>query len=259
MATDLSFFDATLAQLAQLPVQRVLAADTRVPAGARYPPKHFDFKMPAIQVPLVPSEEQADYFSLTFKTLKAPVRKFTLHVSSVRTVAQVKRHLSRLSNIPADSMRLVLGGKGLVDTKLIGDYAIPDGAVIQIISKPTGALSPAPSEQEQPEQPEQGAGALAAAELNPLSSALSPSGGQKPTQAAAAAAVARAAAEGAGDATDASSDGEQSTALDDSTRSLLRQKNGAFRNNLRELLHAEFGSSQADAVDRLLDSYFASL
>ncbi|KAJ1738484.1 hypothetical protein LPJ58_007230, partial [Coemansia sp. RSA 1591] len=77
--TDASFFDATLAQLSQLTALRTRVADTPVPEGSRYPPQNFDFKMPPIRTSTVSSEEREDYFSLTFKTLKAPVRKFTLH------------------------------------------------------------------------------------------------------------------------------------------------------------------------------------
>ncbi|KAJ2463111.1 hypothetical protein GGI03_004054, partial [Coemansia sp. RSA 2337] len=94
MSPDKSFFDATLAQLSQLSTLRALVADAKVPAGSRYPPKNYDFKA-TIQSMILPPEEREDYYSLTFKTLKAPVQKFTLHTSSIRTVAQVKRHLAR--------------------------------------------------------------------------------------------------------------------------------------------------------------------
>ncbi|KAJ2765889.1 hypothetical protein IWQ57_004599 [Coemansia nantahalensis] len=249
MSSDLSFFDATLAQLAQLSAQRAFSADTRVPEGARYPPKHYDFQLPIASRPLVPAEEREDFYSLTFKTLKAPVRKFTLHVSSVRTVAQVKRHLGRIANIPVGSMRLVLGGKGLVDGKLIGDYSIPADAVIQIISKPAGAAADA------------GDAPADVPDVNPLSAALG-ADERRPVVPAVERAIeetAAAAAAAGGDMTDASSDAEGATALDRATRDQLQHKTGAFRNNLRQLLHTQFGGSQADAVDGMLDSYFASL
>ncbi|KAJ1853617.1 hypothetical protein GGH12_006019 [Coemansia sp. RSA 1822] len=240
--TDASFFDATLAQLSQLTALRNRVADTAAPEGSRYPPQHFDFKMPPIRTSTISSEEREDYFSLTFKTLKAPVRKFTLHTSSVRTVAQVKRHLSRISNIPVATMRLVLNGKGLVDAKLIGDYAIQDNSVIQIISKPAGS-APTPL--------------LEADELsvvdesvaNPLSSAL----GIKDLAAQVRERVP------AGYVSDVSSDGESGTVLSAATREQLQQKNGTFRNNLRETVHAQFSGSQAEVVDRLLDDFFATL
>ncbi|KAJ2390283.1 hypothetical protein H4S02_001945 [Coemansia sp. RSA 2611] len=246
MAADTSFFDATLAQLSQLAVQRNLAASAAVPDSARYPPPHFDFKMPAIRTSTVSSEEREDYFSLTFKTLKAPVRKFTLHTSSVRTVAQVKRHLARISNIPVATMRLVLNGKGLVDSKLIGDYAIQDSSVIQIISKPA-ASSPSPL----PEADE--LAVVDTAAENPLLRVLS-GGGTAAAKARATAMVAE-----SGEASDASSDGESGVVLSAATKEKLQQRNSAFRNNLREVIHGQFGSSQAGVVDRLLDSYFATL
>ncbi|KAJ1728751.1 hypothetical protein LPJ61_003870 [Coemansia biformis] len=232
MVSDMAFFDATLERLSQLSVQRAFSADTR---------------MPNIQKPLVPLEERVDFYSLAFKTLKAPVRKFTLHVSSVRTVAQVKRHLSRVSNIPVTAMRLVLNGKGLVDTKLIGDYSIQPDDVIQIISKPAGTASASETAQEP---------AVAdVPEINPLSSTLAQAE-PRPAISAAGRVAEVAVAE---DVTDASSDADACVVLSKSTKDQLQQKNGTFRNNLRELLHTQFGGSQADAVDHTLDSYFASL
>ncbi|KAJ2612073.1 hypothetical protein H4S08_002871 [Coemansia sp. RSA 1365] len=254
MATDLSFFDATLAQLSQMSVQRSLATETRIPDGLRYPPQNFDFKMPPIRTSFVASEEREDFFTLTFKTLKAPVRRFTLHTSSVRTVAQVKRHLSRVSGIASNNMRLVLGGKGLVDSKLIGDYAIQDDSVIQIISKPAGATpSPLPEADE--------VSVVDAAQANPLSSVLGQrSGTAKDVDAAVAQAAAMERNHAAtGYTTDASSDGESGMTLNQATKDQLQQKNSAFRNNLRELIHNQFSSSQAGVVDRILDGHFASL
>ncbi|KAJ2851327.1 hypothetical protein IWW36_001224 [Coemansia brasiliensis] len=244
MAADTSFFDATLAQLSQLAIQRSLATDTTVPEGSRYPPQHFDFKMPAIRTSTLPSEEREDYFSLTFKTLKAPVRKFTLHTSSVRTVAQVKRHLSRVSNIPVSTMRLVLNGKGLVDGKLIGDYAIQKSSVVQIISKPAGATpSPVPEAEEM----------AVVEDSNPLLHALSHKEKnialeQKAKE-----------VQRSGYASDATSDGESHVEINSATKEQLQQKNSSFRNNLRKLIHDQFGNTQAGAVDRLLDNYFASI
>ncbi|KAJ1719173.1 hypothetical protein LPJ53_006017 [Coemansia erecta] len=254
---DISFFDATLAQLSQLSALRSCSADTRVPDGTRYPSGHFDFKMPPIKTATVPSEEREDYFSLTFRTLKAPVRKFTLHTSSIRTVAQVKKHLSRISNIPVNNMRLVLAGKGLVDSKLIGDYNIQEGSVIQIISKPVGTSADSPALEEAEKVALVDAAAI---ESNPLSSALKQQNAS-PTAAAADTGKARALqAENSEYATDASSDGESgSTTISQSTKEQLTKPNSAFRNSLRELIHTKFSSSQAAVVDRALGDYLASL
>ncbi|KAI8324513.1 hypothetical protein GQ54DRAFT_58152 [Martensiomyces pterosporus] len=211
--------------------------------------------MPPTQATTVPPEEREDYFSLTFKTLRAPVRKFTLHTSSIRTVAQVKRHLSRVSNIPFASMRLVLGGKGLVDSKLIGDYPVNSASVIQIISKPAGAAaSPVP------EEDKGGPVDAAAAENNPLSSVLDQeSGGQQAEVPAAAAGEAvRTATQDHDYTTDASSDAG-ADAVNSPTKDQLQQQNSAFRVGLRELIHSHFGSTQASAVDNLLESYFSTL
>ncbi|KAJ2856598.1 hypothetical protein J3B02_001509 [Coemansia erecta] len=260
-----------LAQLSQLSALRSCSADTKVPDGLRYPPGHFDFKTTK-----VPPEDREDYFSLTFRTLKAPVRKFTLHTSSVRTVAQVKRHLSRISNIPVNSMRLVLNGKGLVDPKLIGDYNIQDSSVIQIISKPPaagtagGADSPAAKE----EADKVSLVDDAAAENNPLSSALKqqdagnsqvPESQKEAPVSASTNASARFSAkgkalvEGSEYNTDMSSDGESETKLSQSTKDQLMQPSSSFRNSLREFVHTKFSSSQATAVDRALGEFFSTL
>ncbi|KAJ2786607.1 hypothetical protein GGI15_001381 [Coemansia interrupta] len=213
--------------------------------------------MPPIKTATVPSEEREDYFSLTFRTLKAPVRKFTLHTSSIRTVAQVKKHLSRISNIPVNSMRLVLAGKGLVDSKLIGDYNIQEGSVIQIISKPVGTSAGSPALEEAEKVALVDAAAI---ESNPLSSALK----QQDVSPAAAADTGKARAlkaENSEYATDASSDGESggNTTISQSTREQLTKPNSAFRNSLREFVHTKFSSSQAAAVDRALGEYLATL
>ncbi|KAJ2377558.1 hypothetical protein GGI05_006852 [Coemansia sp. RSA 2603] len=212
--------------------------------------------MPPIKTATVPSEEREDYFSLTFRTLKAPVRKFTLHTSSIRTVAQVKKHLSRISNIPVSNMRLVLSGKGLVDTKLIGDYNIQEGSVIQIISKPVGASADSPGLEEAEKVALVDAAAI---ESNPLSSALK----QQDAAPASATDTGKARALQAANseyATDASSDGETgNTTISQSTREQLNKSNSAFRNSLREFIHTKFSSSQATAVDRALGEYLETL
>ncbi|KAJ1668813.1 hypothetical protein IW140_000120 [Coemansia sp. RSA 1813] len=261
MSTDALFFDSTLAELNSLTASiRTFAADSKVPLDARYPPKSYDFQMPPIQSTQLASEDRQDYFTLNFKTLKAPVRKYTVHASSVRTVGQVKRHLSRISNIPVSTMRLVLGGKGLVDTKLIGDYNIQKDSVIQIISKPAGGAA-TPVGAEEAEQ-------LAlidgeATEMsNPLLSALGRGGEGKGDPQGHDAVMKKSMAGLRAHheyTSDASSDGESSTTMSHTTKEQLQKNNSAFRNSLRDLVHGQFGTSQATIVDRLLDTYFESL
>ncbi|KAJ2909019.1 hypothetical protein GGI21_002301, partial [Coemansia aciculifera] len=131
-------------------------------------------------------------------------------------------HLSRVSNIPVASIRLALGGKGMVDGKLIGDYAIPEGAVIQIISKTGGgddvseAVAPVDAD-------------------NPLSSVLN-------QESAAAMAV------------DEKKEEEEvkeqlppppSSTISEDGKKLLLQEPSVFRTKLRELVYKHF--KQADA------------
>ncbi|KAJ2415074.1 hypothetical protein GGI10_001943 [Coemansia sp. RSA 2530] len=219
MSPDKSFFDATLAQLSQLSTLRALATDTKVPAGTRYPPKNYDFKA-------------------------TPVQKFTLHTSSVRTVAQAKRHLARVSNIPVANMRLVLGGKGLVDTKLIGDYSIPEDAVIQIISKP-----PVAGEAAMAEVP------AAASDVNPLSSVLNQESKEEVAKEEAAVSTS--------DKTDnsGSDDGENRAPenLTEETMKELGDSESAFRTKFRELVHSHFGKGQGEAVNSALGKTFDTL
>ncbi|KAJ1963781.1 hypothetical protein GGI12_001842 [Dipsacomyces acuminosporus] len=215
--------------------------------------------MPPVQESALPPEEREDYFSLTFRTLKAPIRKFTLHTSSVRTVAQVKRHLARISNIPVASMRLVLGGKGLVDSKLIGDYPISKDSVIQIIAKPAGAADA----QSAQETEKLNAMETAVSENNPLSSVLDKERSQQVSDAPA---VISAAAHSSAHAdthehdytSDASSEADPN-AVSSATRDQLKQKNSAFRSGLRDLVNGQFGATQAAAVNSLLDSYLSTL
>ncbi|KAJ2458480.1 hypothetical protein GGF42_002041 [Coemansia sp. RSA 2424] len=234
MSQDKSFFDATLAQLSQLSTLRALSLDSKVPPGSRYPPKNHDFKMPAIKSMMLAPEERSDYYSLTFKTLKAPVQKYTLHTSSVRTVAQVKRHLSRVSNIPVSNMRLALGGKGLVDGKLIGDYVIPEDAVIQIISRPAvaGGEPAAVSE-------------MTADDANPLSSVLNQENEKEEKEdVRPAKEIAKAVEVGDG------------IAVSEETKAQLREGNSVFRTKLRELAFEHFGQDQASAVDAHITTLF---
>lgn len=204
--------------------------------------------MPSIKTTLVRSEDREDFFTLKFKTLRPPIRHFTLHTTSVRTVAQVKRHLSRVSNIPQGQMRLVLGGKGLVDQKLIGDYrGVHDGSsVIQIISKPaaaatgTGDQTPV-SEAEQME--------VMAEQMNPLSNALEKDEPHYQQQQQQQQRVLRAAGE-------ESSSEEESRVLNQQTLAKCKEPNGALRNSLRTLLHTHLPGRQAELLDTRLDNEF---
>ncbi|KAJ2112782.1 hypothetical protein IW146_004366 [Coemansia sp. RSA 922] len=191
---------------------------------------------------ILPPEEREDYYSLTFKTLKAPVQKFTLHTSSVRTVAQVKRHLARVSNIPVANMRLVLGGKGLVDTKLIGDYAIPEDAVIQIISKPPVAGEAANAE----------SATAAADEANPLSSVLN----QENEKEVAKEETVPIVAEEADDSTSEDNLVKPAESYTSETMEQLSERDSVFRTKLRELVDSQFSKGQAQRLAEDLDKFF---
>ncbi|KAJ2659582.1 hypothetical protein IWW48_003421 [Coemansia sp. RSA 1200] len=265
--TDALFFNSTLAELSKLTASvRALSADSKVPAAAKYPAlRSHDLKMPDIQIRAIAGGdkeedgEQQDYFTLNFRTLGTPVRKYTVHVSSVRTVSQVKRHLSKISSIPVDSMRLVLAGKGLVDTKLIGDYNVRGDSVIQIISKAAGSATPplAGTAGDDDGLMRANSNSLGDEVSNPLLTAL---GRSEPADRDAVMKKSIAGLRDTPDDTsDASSDAEDQSTLTQATRTQLTKSDSAFRSELRRLAHAQFSPNQATLVDSLLDTYFKTL
>lgn len=93
--------------------------------------------------------------SLTFKSTKPP-RTFVLpHAAPTDTVATIKTQLAQQPGAPpADAQRLLLKGKALADGKLLQEYAVKDGDIVNVMLKPgidfdwdasKGAAAPAPS------------------------------------------------------------------------------------------------------------------
>ncbi|KAF7325678.1 hypothetical protein MKEN_00417700 [Mycena kentingensis (nom. inval.)] len=75
--------------------------------------------------------------SVTFKSLK-PAASYTIAVNPTDTIAAVKAALAAQPNgPPVDAQRLLLKGKALADAKLVKEYPIKDGDIVNLVLKPT--------------------------------------------------------------------------------------------------------------------------
>ncbi|KAF8348530.1 hypothetical protein F5887DRAFT_950484 [Amanita rubescens] len=75
--------------------------------------------------------------NITFKSIKPPA-SYSLSVHPTDTISTLKSQLadSHPSAPPADAQRLLLKGKSLADNKLLKEYSIKDGDVINLMVKP---------------------------------------------------------------------------------------------------------------------------
>lgn len=99
----------------------------------------------------------ADTVSVVFKSAK-PALSFPLNVSFSDTILTIKQQLASHPRAPqADIQRFLLKGKALVDNKLLKEYGVTEGTVINLMIKPgshwdgsettvpNNSLSPVPS------------------------------------------------------------------------------------------------------------------
>jgi hypothetical protein len=85
----------------------------------------------------------ATSISLTFKSTKPP-QSFILAVQPTDTVSEVKASLSSQPHAPpAEAQRLLLRGKALADSKLLKEYGVKEGDVINLMLKPGFDWDPA--------------------------------------------------------------------------------------------------------------------
>ncbi|KIJ36714.1 hypothetical protein M422DRAFT_179033 [Sphaerobolus stellatus SS14] len=83
-----------------------------------------------------PSGSSSETINVVFKAAKPPI-SFPLAVSTSDTVATIKQQLASQSRAPsADIQRLLLKGKVLADAKLLKEYGVAEGAVINLMVKP---------------------------------------------------------------------------------------------------------------------------
>ncbi|KAJ3029817.1 hypothetical protein HDV00_009429 [Rhizophlyctis rosea] len=90
-----------------------------------------------------PSSAPSPQLTLTIKPLKGG-QAFTLPVSRLEPIDDIKLRVAAKSGIPATQQRLVFGGKGLAEGKTLLDYGIGDGASIHLLKKAGGAAEKAP-------------------------------------------------------------------------------------------------------------------
>ncbi|KAK0435172.1 hypothetical protein EV421DRAFT_1837100 [Armillaria borealis] len=86
------------------------------------------------------SKKRLDPITLTFKSLK-PASSTALRVSPSDTVLSIKSQLSPAN--PA-AVRLLLKGKALADNKLLLEYPVHDGDVVNLILKDITLAAPVP-------------------------------------------------------------------------------------------------------------------
>jgi UV excision repair protein RAD23 len=78
----------------------------------------------------------AETISLSFKVSKPP-RTFTLPLSPADSIATIKEQLATQPGAPpGEAQRLLLKGKALADGKLLKEYSVRDGDVINLMLKP---------------------------------------------------------------------------------------------------------------------------
>ncbi|KAF9257963.1 hypothetical protein L218DRAFT_909866 [Marasmius fiardii PR-910] len=112
------------------------------------PPENSLSKVPVLQIQVPPAPERKEVeqsssnesITLTFKSTK-PAATFTLSVLPTDTIASIKSQLFESSLTsphapPADAQRLLLKGKALADNKLLKEYPIKAGDVVNLMVKP---------------------------------------------------------------------------------------------------------------------------
>jgi len=88
------------------------------------------------------SEPTAASITLTFKSLKPPL-SFTLSVQPTDTIQSIKSFLASQHRAPpAAIQRLLLKGKALADAKLLKEYNVKDGDIVNLMIKPGHTWDP---------------------------------------------------------------------------------------------------------------------
>merc|ERR1711879_525709 len=75
---------------------------------------------------------------VNFRTMTQ--RQFSLHLMPHTTIAEVKESVRTEEGIPEDQQRLIYGGKQLEDDRTVGDYSIPDDAVVHLVLRLRGGM-----------------------------------------------------------------------------------------------------------------------
>ncbi|KZT01047.1 ubiquitin-domain-containing protein [Laetiporus sulphureus 93-53] len=107
------------------------------------PPEKSLKKIPVLPVEVPPPPESKapvaapiGSLSITFKSIK-PAKTYNLTVQSTDTISDIKSQLAAEPGAPpADVQRLLLKGKAFADGKLLQEYSVKDGDIINLIIKP---------------------------------------------------------------------------------------------------------------------------
>ncbi|KIM19459.1 hypothetical protein M408DRAFT_83529 [Serendipita vermifera MAFF 305830] len=137
------------------------------------PPNLWPSRIPVLGVILPPPEKKAagnaanlaEVLNVTFKSLK-PAYSVTLPIQPADSIQALKSTLTSQASSPLtnSTLRLLLKGKALLDSKLVKDYDIKDGSVINVMA--TAAPPSAP--------PVNNSMGLSAADRDPVPAAASP-------------------------------------------------------------------------------------
>ncbi|KAK7043218.1 hypothetical protein VNI00_008572 [Paramarasmius palmivorus] len=114
------------------------------------PPENSLSRIPVLQVPIPPAPERKgkdepasnESITITIKSAK-PAATFTLSVLPTDTIASIKAQLFESTSLatssnhapPADAQRLLHKGKALADNKLLKEYPIKAGDVVNLMVK----------------------------------------------------------------------------------------------------------------------------
>lgn len=90
--------------------------------------------------------------NLTIKSLK-PALTISVMGKPSESVADLKRAIAAAGGPEADSQRLLIKGKALADNKLLMEYELADGAVINLIAKAAAPVAAAPAPSQVPTPP----------------------------------------------------------------------------------------------------------
>ncbi|KAJ3056548.1 hypothetical protein HK097_006181 [Rhizophlyctis rosea] len=109
-----------------------------------------------------PSSAPAPQLTITIKPLKGG-QSFTLPVSRLEPIDDLKLRVAAKSGVPASHQRLVFGGKALLEGKTLLDFGIGDGATVHLLKKAgaekaeVSAAAPVPAEKVKEAKPAAGA------------------------------------------------------------------------------------------------------
>ncbi|GJJ14959.1 hypothetical protein Clacol_009229 [Clathrus columnatus] len=114
------------------------------PDSFQQPLEEYSKKVAIFPVELPPPPERKssssdlvpDTLSVVFKSTK-PAISFPLNVSPSDTISTIKQQLASQPRAPpADIQRLLLKGKALADNKLLKEYGVTEGVIINLMIKP---------------------------------------------------------------------------------------------------------------------------